>query len=172
MIKSVEVLNDPLCHNDKSGTITIRFRTLLLRLPFILAALWSIGAGIHLLTAPIYSGVTVTTRETGGERKTIEQASTMTLVGANGSWGLAILLIFEGLFGAVARFSILGRYILTAVFSLLAAALTVLGAMTIGGFYFPAVLGLILGWLVLGIEGILRLTRHHGSTNDGKGADR
>jgi hypothetical protein len=120
---------------------------------------------IYLLFAPFYRGSTVTTRDVGGQMETIEQVSTMTLVEANGNRVIFHLSIFAGLFCATAVFAIRGRFILAALFSLMATALTVLAAMTIGGMYFPAVLGLILGWVVLGIEAVLNLWRRRVGAN-------
>ena len=137
----------------------MRLRKFLLRLPFVLAALWSIGGSIYLVNAPFYRGSSVTTREVGGQTITYEQVSTMTLIEANGNRVIFHLILFPALFCAAAFFAIRGRYLLAAVFSLLAAALTVLAAMTIGGMYFPAVLGLVLGWVVLGMEGGITLWR-------------
>ena len=115
MIKAATCLIQELRlpHRDGSVRPALRFRVLLLRLPFLLAALWSIGTGISLLPAPLYSGFTVTTRDTDDQIESIEQASTMILVEANGDRVIGVLLIFAVLFCAAAVCAVQRRYMLT-----------------------------------------------------------
>lgn len=120
----------------------MRFLKVLKYSLFAAAALWSIYMRFYLYDLPMYNsydGSGNVTRATLGE--------------VNGS---GPLLIFVFLFCAIAVLAIWERRpvltVISAILSFSAAALAVLGMMSIGAAYFPSVLAVILGWGVIGIE--------------------
>ena len=129
-----------------------RFR----RLPFVFGALWSVGASIRILLTPMnFQSVIATIAEDGSEsvEEVVKQVSWYEM---QGLWGVIILIIFAFLFSTIGVLAFRGRLIILAVFSLLAISLTILASLSIGLLYFPAVLLVVIGWILLGLEKLLR----------------
>lgn len=135
----------------------IQFRNILKRSPFIIAALWSIGASIYLLFAPFYMVHTVSNTNIDGQWESVEQVRRATLYEANGFRIIIILLIFTLLFCSTAVLAVKDRYIPLAVLSLLATTLTILGMLTIGITYLPAVVAVAAGWILIALERLFRV---------------
>jgi uncharacterized membrane protein YdbT with pleckstrin-like domain len=71
-------------------------------------------------------------------------------------WGVIVLVVFALLFSIVAFLALKRMYLALAAASILAVVLTFLAGFSIGPMYLPAVLGLLLAWIVLGIARIFR----------------
>lgn len=124
------------------------------RILFILAALWAIWASLNIIFVPMSTREVVVISADGSqtEERVISQISWYE---AQGWWGIVIVVIFGFLYsltGALAYFDYLPGLAISSFFALV---LTVLAALSIGGAYAPSLLGMILGWLILGVEKIL-----------------
>ena len=136
----------------------MRLLKILVRLPFVLASLWSIGVSIYLPFAPLYT--VHSTEYVPGQSEPIEQVSRATLYEGNGPRVIVILIIFALLYTATGVLAVKNRYIALAISSLLAISMTILASLTIGGAYYPAGAAVVLGWILLALEGIVKLIRN------------
>jgi hypothetical protein len=127
------------------------------RLFFIFAALWSIGASIYLLLTPVTVQEVIAEGFASGE-ESIEQVSRqVSWYEVQGLWGVFVLIIFALLFSSIGVFATRSRHGALAIFSFLAITLTILATFSIGPLYFPAVLAVSVGWILLGLEKVLGL---------------
>lgn len=94
-----------------------------------------------------------------GEEVTVVEEKELTLVEANGNRVYFTLGLYAALYSSAAVLAVLRRWISAAIFSLLAIAFTVMGLLTVGGMYVPSALAILLGWLVLGIWGVVEKIR-------------
>lgn len=119
------------------------------------AALWSIGASLYLLLTPIpVREIIAGSASTGSE--SVEQVTRqVSWYEAQGLWGVLVLIIFTLLFSSIGVLATRARYVSLAIFSLLATALTFLAGFSIGPLYFPAVLAVVAGWILLGLGKLL-----------------
>ena len=104
-----------------------------------LALLASLAATSYLLNAPLYQGIETHCTESGCE--TIQ--TTKTLVEANGSWVIILLVLITLVSGAPVVVSLALprlRRLVTWVSALLLLAFTILGSLTIGLAYLPSTL--------------------------------
>ena len=137
----------------------------LYRIPFLLAAMWAVGAGIYLLLSPTVIQVIVvwpasswTTLADGSQ--TIEELSRQSSwYEVQGVWGVIVLLIFALLYSSTALLASRKRLVALAIASSLALMLTVLAGFSIGLLYIPALLMVVVGWLTLGLAKIVRRNR-------------
>jgi hypothetical protein len=109
-----------------------------------------------LLLAPTYTVYKVRSRNVAGHTESIEYVSRATLYEVNGLRVVVILIIFALLFSSIGALATRGRYIALAVLSLLATTLTIMAMLTIGIHYFPAVVAVAAGWILLGLERVFR----------------
>ncbi len=128
------------------------------RILFILAALWAILASLYIIFVPMTTQEIVVISADGSqtEERTIRQISWYK---AQGWWGIIIVVIFAFIYSAVGLLAYFDHLPGLAIVSLFALVLTLLAALSIGGAYAPSLLGVILGWLFLGIERILSRKR-------------
>jgi hypothetical protein len=75
----------------------------------------------------------------------------------NGFRVVVILITFTLLFCSIGVLAVRGRYIALAVLSLLATTLTIMGMLSIGIAYIPAVIAVAAGWILLGLERLIRV---------------
>ena len=119
----------------------------LLRILLILAAAFALLASIFILSSR--SLITETTvYEDGAQETTVSQQS---WYASQGPWGVAVVLIFATLYFAPYFFYTRDRLTLSALFTLLALALTYLAGFSIGGTYLPAAVVLLLAFFLGGI---------------------
>lgn len=140
----------------------MRYYTWFVRIPFLFSALWSIGVSLYLLLTPqtILEQVAVSTpgsTETG--EVIVRQVSWYQV---QGLWGVIVLAVFAMLFVLIGIFVFRQRLDAAAITSLLAVVLTFLAGLSIGPLYLPAVLGVVVGWALLGLG---RLIATLGGTN-------
>lgn len=128
------------------------------RILFILAALWAVLASLYIIFVPMTTQeiVVISANGTQTEERTIKQISWYK---AQGWWGITIVVIFALIYSIVGLLAYYDHLPGLAIASLFALVLTLLAALSIGGAYAPSLLGVILGWLFLGIERILSRKR-------------
>jgi hypothetical protein len=124
----------------------MRYYSILKHLPFVFAVLWSIGASIYLLISPTW----MTVYTSNGDVSRISRYE------AEGPRIIYFLVIFTLLFSLTPLLAIKGRYIALAVVSLTATGLTILASFSVGGYYFYAVLGVAVGWILILLEWVVR----------------
>jgi hypothetical protein len=102
--------------------------------------------------------ITVTVGSDGGQ--TIEELSRQpSWYEAQGAWGVIVLIIFALLYSSIAILALRNRLIALSIAISLALLLTYLAGFTIGGFYIPALLMVVVGWLVLCLARIVQKIR-------------
>jgi len=131
----------------------------LYRLPFLLAAIWAIGAGIYLLLSPTVIEEIAATSGADGSITIEELSKQASWYEVQGAWGVIVLLIFALLYSSTAYLAWRTRLIALAIASSLALMLTVLAGFSIGFLYIPALSMVVIGWLTLGIAKIVRRER-------------
>jgi len=110
---------------------------------FILAAVWSVIAGLFIIFTFGATSVTVVT-ESGAST-----TSYLSWYQSQGWWGIAILIIFALLFYGVLHFYQRGSTIWTVIFGIVAITLSVLAGFSIGTMYWLGSLAVLLGLLLL-----------------------
>ena len=131
----------------------------LYRIPFLLAAMWAIGAGIYLLLSPTVIQEIVGTTSADGSQTIEELSRQASWYEVQGVWGVIVLLIFALLYSSTALLASRKRLVALAIASSLALMLTVLAGFSIGLLYIPALLMVVVGWLTLGLAKIVRRNR-------------
>ena len=131
----------------------------LYRIPFLLAAMWAIGAGIYLLLSPTVIQVIAWTTSADGSQTIEELSRQSSWYEVQGVWGVIVLLIFALLYSSTALLASRKRLVALAIASSLALMLTVLAGFSIGPLYTPALLMVVVGWLTLGLAKIVRRNR-------------
>ena len=121
--------------------------------PFAIAAILALVATIYTIVTPttvseVYSEVT------NGELHPVEYVGQRQIswYEAQGAHGIAVLLLFLLLFAGTWAFAARSRYVLLAIFSLLAVILTLLASFSVGPLYYPAALAVIIGWVLLALR--------------------
>ncbi len=123
---------------------------------FAFAAIWAIGAGLYLLLTPqtIYE---ITAQSTANGSQAVEETvKQVSWYAVQGAWGVIVLVLFALLFSIVAFLAFKRMYLALAAASILAIVLTFLAGFSIGPMYLPAVLVILLAWIVLGIARLFR----------------
>ena len=133
-------------------------RTLLLA-----AGLWSIAAGIYLLLTPMTVQEITASATAGGAQTTEQITRQVSWYQVQGLWGAFILIVFAALYASIGLFARRHHLVAAGLASLAAATLTFLAGFSIGPFYLPATLAVLLGWLAMGIG---RLVRPEGRSLD------
>ena len=131
----------------------------LYRIPFLLAAIWAIGAGIYLLLSPMVIQEFVATTSADGSRTIEELSRQVSWYEVQGVWGVRVLLIFALLYSSTALLASRKRLVALAIASSLALILTALAGFSIGLLYIPALLMVVIGWLTLVLAKIVRRNR-------------
>ncbi len=121
-------------------------KTFLLTAPkwlFRFGSLWAILAGFIIF---FYSGASSVSanRESG-----VQIVRHLNWYESQGWWGIAILFIFAALFYGPLRFYNRGQRGMAALFGLMTIILTVLAGFSIGAFYLPGAMALLIGLLLL-----------------------
>lgn len=126
------------------------------RIAFMGSAVWSVGASMYLLMSPLTIHEVRATATRDGPQVAEEITRQATWYQVQGLWGVAVLAIFASLFVTIAILAVKERYLALLTVSLLATALVVLSGFTIGMFYLPAVVAVLLGWFGIGIRKLRR----------------
>jgi len=111
------------------------------------AVLWAVAVGAYLLYGPIYASQTsrVGMRINGSQSQTTSVgASGMAAVEGSSAYVVVLVPVLLTAVPLVVREG-LSRRVLAAVDAMLLGVLALLGAMTVGLFYFPAIVALALG---------------------------
>ena len=126
-----------------------RLIKLITRILFAFAALWSIGAGLWIALTPLpVESVTIFQSVTG--ESTFEQATRqVSWYSAQGLWGIIVLLIFAGMYAGAAYLAWKSKKWPAGLLSILAGVLTILAGFSIGAFYLPAALAVLVGTILL-----------------------
>lgn len=104
------------------------------------AVLLAVGAGLLLALYPVYQGVGETASSSGAVTSSSDSA---TLVGENGTWVILLLCIPVALAALGLVASLWGRRVLLWVSAVVLLGFVILGGLSIGLFYFPAALALL-----------------------------
>ena len=115
-----------------------------------LAAAWAIGASIYVFFSPL-SGQGVTVRRTFGESGSVVETfmTEQSWYEAQGLWGIFVLAVFAGIYLFAVRLAWNGHYNALTIVSVITIALSIVTGFSIGGIYFPAAAGLVVGALIL-----------------------
>lgn len=121
-------------------------------IPFAVAAAWAIAASLYIVLTPT-TITEVIAETTPGTPQSIQHATRqISWYGAQGWRGILVLLIFVLLFSGAWVFAARAHYGLLAISSFLAVTLTLLATFSIGPLYYPAVLAVIFGWVLVAFE--------------------
>lgn len=118
----------------------------IIRYLFIFAAIWGVLAGLFILFVPMGTSVSVTVTSNGVGDTTITHPSFFEM---QGWWGVGILIAFAALYYGPFHFFRRGSRALAALFAVAAIVLTVLAGFSIGLFYLPAALMLLVGLILV-----------------------
>jgi hypothetical protein len=135
----------------------MRIRKYLKSIPFIFAALWAIGMSIFLLVVPVEENAVTVTSE--GTTTFFQATRHLTIYAAEGAGGIALLVLFAVLYAATGVLALWKRFIILGIVSLAAGALTIISGFSIGLLYFPALYGVLIGWIVLGIAKLISMSK-------------
>ncbi|MEE8078382.1 MAG: hypothetical protein V3T18_05240 [Pseudomonadales bacterium] len=115
-----------------------------------LAATWAVGASIYIFFSPL-SGRGITARRTFGESGSVVETyvTEQSWYEAQGLWGVFVLVVFAGIYLFAVRLAWNGRYIALTIVIVITIALSIIAGFSIGGIYFPAAVGLVVGALIL-----------------------
>lgn len=113
----------------------------------ILAAALALIASIFILSSRGLVTETTVYEDGAQETTVIRQSWYQT----QGTWGVAILIIFSTLYYAPYHFYARDRILVSALFALASIILTCLAGFSIGGFYLPAAGAFVLAYISLGI---------------------
>ncbi len=115
-----------------------------------LAATWAVGASIYIFFSPL-TGQGVTAGRTFGESGIVVETyvTEQSWYEAQGLWGVFVLVVFAGIYLFAVQLAWNGRYIALTIVSVITIALSIIAGFSIGGIYFPAAVGLVVGALIL-----------------------
>jgi hypothetical protein len=124
------------------------------------AVLLAVGAGLLLAFYPVYQGVSETASSSGVVTSSSDSA---TLVGENGAWVVVLLCVPVALAALGLVASLRGRRVLMWVLAAVLLGFVVLGGFSIGLFYLPAALALLVAAGLTEVRGErgVRKTRNH-----------
>lgn len=118
----------------------------IIRYLFIFAAIWSVLAGIVIFLTHGGTSVTETASGVDPSEMLITQISYFEM---QGWWGVWMLITFAALFYGPLHFFRRGSRALAALFAVAAIILSILAGFSIGAFYLPAALALLIGLVSL-----------------------
>ena len=113
------------------------------RILFALAAIWAVLAGLAIFFIPMGTSVTATVTSTGSSETTI--TTPISFFEMQGWWGIWILIAFAALYYGPLHFYRRESRALAALFAVVAITLTLLAGFSIGPFYLPGGLTLLVG---------------------------
>lgn len=129
----------------------VRRQTILLAIPFFLAAIWALGVSLYILVAPHGAGLSSTTGPGGQITPSFVSSP---FYDVQGQWGVFLLAVFALLYLSASLSASLKNKALLVITSVAACTLTILAGLSIGLLYFPAMFAVMAGWMVLGISRI------------------
>jgi len=109
---------------------------------FTFAAIWGLVAGLTIFFIPFGMSVTETATSSGSSETTVAQVAFFEM---QGWWGIWILIAFAALYYGPLHFYRRGSRALAALFAVVAITLTLLAGFSIGPFYLPGGLTLLVG---------------------------
>ncbi len=118
-----------------------------IRILFALAAIWGLVAGLVIFFIPMGTSVTATVTSTGSSETTT--ATPISFFKMQGWWGIWILIAFAALYYGPLHFYRRGSRALAASFAVATILLTVLAGFSIGYFYLPGAVILLIGLVLL-----------------------
>lgn len=110
---------------------------------FSIAALWAVVSGFIIFFFSGATSITVTSEST------TQVVRHLNWYESQGWWGVAILFIFAALYYGPLHFYNRGRRGMVVLFGLVAIVLSLLAGFSVGGFYLPGALALLLGQLAM-----------------------
>ena len=132
------------------------------RIAFIASASWSVVAGLYVLFSPLTIQEVRTSGSPDGSSLTEVFTRHASWYQVQGLWGVLVLAAFASLFILIAVLALKGRYVLLLAASLTATILVLLAGFSIGLFYLPAVVAVLVGWSAIGIG---KLISHESSAS-------
>jgi hypothetical protein len=128
-----------------------KFLNLMGRFLVIFSAVWAVGASALILLTPQTIQGQVATQADGEPQTVTEFTRQLSWYQVQGLWGVIVLVIFAGLYAGAAVFLLRGKFILGFIFAFLSLGLTLLAGLSVGLYYMPAGLALLVGMGVLGV---------------------
>jgi hypothetical protein len=117
---------------------------------------WLIAAGIYLLLTPMTVQEITASATAGGAQTTEQITRQVSWYHVQGLWGVFVLIVFAALYASISLFARRSHLVAAALASLAAITLTFLAGFSIGPFYLPATLAVLLGWLAMVIGRLVR----------------
>ncbi len=121
------------------------------RIAFIASAAWSVVASLYVLLSPLTIQEVRTSGLADGSSITEEVTRQTSWYQVQGLWGVLVLAAFALLFILIPLLALKRRYVLLLTISLIATLLVLLAGFSIGPFYLPAVVAVLVGWSAMGI---------------------
>ncbi len=129
------------------------------------AALWALVAGAYWFLSPQAIYAETAAAPGLGPEFGEEYTFMLSWYEMQGPWGVAVLLIFTAVYVVAGVLAWRDAKIGLAIFSLIALAMTYLAGLSVGGFYLPATLALLVGTALLWISNLANGERN-GQTKD------
>lgn len=114
----------------------------IVRYLFAFAAIWALLAGVAIF---LFTGGTSVTETALGADPSGMVVTQISYFEMQGWWGIWILIAFAALYYGTLHFYRRGSPALAALFAISAIVLSILAGFSIGPFYFPAALSLLVG---------------------------
>jgi hypothetical protein len=128
-----------------------KFLNLMGRFLLIFSAVWAVGASALILLTPQTIHGQVATQENGEPQTVTEFTRQLSWYQVQGLWGVIVLVIFAGLYAGAAVFLLRGKFAFGLIFAVLSLGLTLLAGFSVGLYYMPAGLALLVGMGLLGV---------------------
>ncbi len=123
------------------------------RMLFLLASIWSVAVSAYILLTPLgVQGVTATVDGGSGVVESFTQQASWYQV--QGLWGIAVLLIFAALYTSTAFFAWRRQFVPLGIVILAALTLTYLAGFSVGPYYLPAALAVLVGGIFTLVGGL------------------
>jgi len=115
----------------------------------VLAAVWAVGVSLYIFFSPITIHSITATTVSGGSESVEASTLTKSWYQVQGIWGIFVLVLFAGLYVVALYLAWRSAYLALAILSLVALTLSYLAGFSIGLFYLPSVVGLLIGTVLL-----------------------
>lgn len=115
----------------------------------ITAAVWAAGVSLYFFFSPVTIHTVTATTTSGGAEKVESSTLTMSWYQVQGLWGTVVLVLFAGLYILAIYLAWRSAYYALALLSLATLIISFLAGFSIGLFYLPSALALLIGTALL-----------------------
>lgn len=129
----------------------------------ILAAIWAVGVSLYIFFSPVTIHTITATAISGGSESVEASTLTKSWYQVQGLWGVFVLVLFAGFYVVALYPAWRAAYPALAMLSLVGLTLSFLAGFSIGLFYLPSALGLLIGTMLLWLSRQMRLRPRSGS---------